>query len=40
MRIAVTGAGGGLGSALLAGGSGRHELVGLTHRELDVRDDG
>ncbi len=38
MRIAVTGAGGGLGRAVLASAPAHHELLGLTHGELDVGD--
>ncbi len=37
MRIAVTGAGGGLGRAFLGAAGPRHEVHGFTRRELDVR---
>ena len=38
MRIAVTGAGGGLGRAFLARGAAGHEVSPFTHRELPVED--
>jgi dTDP-4-dehydrorhamnose reductase len=38
VRIAVTGAGGGLGRAFLEGGAGDHEVHAFTRRDLDVRD--
>jgi dTDP-4-dehydrorhamnose reductase len=38
MRVAVTGAGGGLGRALAAGAAGDHELIPFTHDELPVED--
>jgi dTDP-4-dehydrorhamnose reductase len=38
MRIAVTGAGGGLGRAFLARGAGGHEVFPFTHEELPVED--
>ena len=37
MRIAVTGAGGGLGRAFLASVAAEHDVRGFTRRELDVR---
>lgn len=38
MRILVTGAGGGLGRALCEAAPGHHDLVALTHEDLDVGD--
>lgn len=38
MRIAVTGAGGGLGRALLEHGAGAHDVVPFTHADLPVED--
>ena len=38
MRIAVTGAGGGLGRAFLAAASPEHEVHGFARTDLDVRD--
>jgi dTDP-4-dehydrorhamnose reductase len=38
VRIAVTGAGGGLGRAFLARGAAGHEIFPFTHRELPVED--
>jgi dTDP-4-dehydrorhamnose reductase len=38
MRVAVTGAGGGLGRALATGAAGDHELIPFTHDELPVED--
>jgi len=38
VRIAVTGAGGGLGRAFLARGAAGHEVSPFTHRELPVED--
>jgi dTDP-4-dehydrorhamnose reductase len=38
MRIAVTGAGGGLGRAFMERGAGGHQVHALTRRDLDVRD--
>ncbi len=38
MRIAVTGAGGMLGSALCDRLKDRHEIIGLTHKDLDILD--
>lgn len=38
MRIAVTGAGGGLGRAFLARGAADHQIFPFTHRELPVED--
>ncbi|MGH2691178.1 MAG: dTDP-4-dehydrorhamnose reductase [Actinomycetota bacterium] len=37
MKIAVTGAGGGLGRAFLAAAGGEHDVHPFTHAELDVR---
>ena len=37
MRLAVTGAGGGLGGAFLAAAGSDHEITGFSHDELDVR---
>ncbi len=38
MRIFITGAGGMLGSALCDRLKDRHEIIGLTHKELDILD--
>jgi dTDP-4-dehydrorhamnose reductase len=38
VRIAVTGAGGGLGRAFLARGAGGHDVIPFTHRDLAVED--
>ncbi len=38
MRIVVTGAGGGLGRALLAAVPSHHDVTPLTHRDLDIGD--
>jgi dTDP-4-dehydrorhamnose reductase len=38
MRIVVTGAGGGLGRALLSAAGPHHDLIGLTHADLDIGD--
>ncbi len=38
MRIAVTGAGGGLGRAFLATCPSHHDVAAFTHRELDIGD--
>ena len=38
MRIALTGAGGGLGRAFAAACPSHHDLVPLTHAELDIGD--
>ena len=38
MRIVVTGAGGGLGRAFLAAVGGHHDVIALTHADLDVGD--
>lgn len=38
MRIVVTGAGGGLGRAFAEAAGGHHELIGLTHADLDLGD--
>ena len=38
MRIVVTGAGGGLGRAFLAAAGAHHDLVALTHADLDIGD--
>jgi dTDP-4-dehydrorhamnose reductase len=38
VRIVVTGAGGGLGRAFVAAAGSHHELVALTHAELDIGD--
>jgi dTDP-4-dehydrorhamnose reductase len=40
VRIAVTGAGGGVGRAFLDVAPGHHDLVPLTHTELDIGDHG
>jgi dTDP-4-dehydrorhamnose reductase len=40
VRVAVTGAGGGLGRAFLERGAGGHEVIPFTHRELPVEDAG
>ncbi|MGH2712130.1 MAG: dTDP-4-dehydrorhamnose reductase [Actinomycetota bacterium] len=37
MRVAVTGAGGGLGRAFLDSAGSEHEVHGFTHEDLDVR---
>lgn len=38
MRIVVTGAGGGLGRAFAAAAGGHHDLIALTHVDLDIGD--
>ena len=38
MRIVVTGAGGGLGHAVVAAAPGHHDLIDLAHADLDVGD--
>lgn len=38
MKLVVTGAGGGLGRAFLAGVPGHHDVVALTHADLDIGD--
>jgi dTDP-4-dehydrorhamnose reductase len=38
VRIVVTGAGGGLGRAFLAAAGGHHDLIALTHADLDIGD--
>ena len=38
MRIVVTGAGGGLGRAFLAAAGGHHDVIALTHADLDIGD--
>jgi dTDP-4-dehydrorhamnose reductase len=38
VRIVVTGAGGGLGGAFLSVSGGHHDLIALTHSDLDIGD--